>query len=43
MFGMGLWTLPEVREGSIETRGGPGRVRGPSRRSGMGWETLREV
>ena len=32
----------EVRDGSEDPRGGPGRVGGPSRRSGTGWGTLRE-
>ena len=30
----GQWTLGEVRNGSRDLRGGPGRVRGPSWRSG---------
>ena len=51
--GMGQETLGEVRDGSRVSRGGPGRVKGPSVRSrmgrgpfvrsGTGWGTLKEV
>ena len=40
---MGWGTLPEVRDRSGETLGGPGRVGGPSRRSGTGRGTLSKV
>ena len=40
---MGRETLGVVQDGSADTRGGPGRVRGTSRRTGTGWETLVEV
>ena len=40
---MGRRSLAEVRDGSGEPRGGPGRVRGPSQLSGMGRGTIGEV
>ena len=40
---MGLETLQEVRDGSGNPPMGLGRVRGPSKRFGMGQETLPEV
>ena len=39
----GRWTIPEVREGLVYTRGGSGRVGRPSGKSGMGWGTFVEV
>ena len=36
-------TFLEVQDGSGEPRGGPGRVEGPWRKSGMGQGTLPEV
>ena len=41
--GMIFWTLREVRDGSGDSRVGPGRVVGPSRRSRTGRRTLVEV
>ena len=38
--GMGLETLREVQDGSLDRRGGPGRVGGASGRSGTGRGTL---
>ena len=43
MFGTCRGTLEEVRDGLDDTRGGPGRVMGPFRRSGTGPVTLPEV
>ena len=40
---MGRGTFGEVQEGSGDSPGGPGLVRGLSRRSGMGRVTLEEV
>ena len=42
-FGTGQGTLEEVQDGSGETRGGQGRVGGPSGRSVTGRGTLEEV
>ena len=39
----GWGTLGEVRDGSEDPRGGPGRVGGPLERSGMGRGTLGKV
>ena len=36
----GSGTNGEVRDGSLDSRGGPGPVEGPSGRSGTGWGTL---
>ena len=41
--GMGCLTLGEVRDGSGDPRGGPGRVEGPSGWYGQGRGTLGEV
>ena len=40
---MDLEILREFQDGSGEPCRGPGRVGGPSRRSGTGWETLGEA
>ena len=40
---MGWGTLGEVRDGSGDPRGCPGRFVGPSGRSETGWGTLGEV
>ena len=40
---MGQGKLPVVRNGSGDPSEGLGRVRGPSRRSRMGWGTLLKV
>ena len=42
-FGTGLGTLGEVQDGSGDPLGGPGRVWGPSGRSGTGRGTHWEV
>ena len=39
----GSGTLVEVRNGSVDPRGGPGLIGGPSGRFGTGWVTLVEV
>ena len=41
--GMGRGNLPEVRDGSGDTRGGPGQVGGTSLTSGTGRGNLPEV
>ena len=40
---MGHKTLMKVQDGSRDPRGGPGRVKGSSRRFGTGRGTLKEV
>ena len=41
--GTGQGTIGEVRDGSVDPSEGPGRVKGPSRRSWTGRRTLEKV